>query len=102
MSEPSGESPEGRASVGLRLAARGYPSVIKNQIKGSASQMVVCQLDQGQTMFCEAGKFLWKTSNVGLETRFTTPEQEEANKGKGLLGKALSSAVEVGQTTTRR
>lgn len=71
--------------------------MIKNQIKGSASQMVVCQLDQGQTIFCEAGKFLWKTANVGLETRFTTPEQEEANKGKGLLGKALSTAVEVGK-----
>ena len=71
--------------------------MIKNQIKGSASQMIVCQLDQGQTMFCEAGKFLWKTANVGIETRFTTPEQEEANKGKGLLGKALSTAVEVGK-----
>jgi uncharacterized protein (AIM24 family) len=71
--------------------------VIKNQIKGSASQMIVCQLDQGQTMYCEAGKFLWKTANVALETRFTTPDQEEANKGKGLLGKALSTAVEVGK-----
>jgi uncharacterized protein (AIM24 family) len=71
--------------------------VIKNQIKGSASQMIVCQLDQGQTMYCEAGKFLWKTGNVALETRFTTPEQEEANKSKGLLGKALSTAVEVGK-----
>jgi uncharacterized protein (AIM24 family) len=48
-------------------------------------------------MFCEAGKFLWKTANVSLETRFTTPEQEEANKSKGLLGKALSTAVEVGK-----
>ncbi len=71
--------------------------MIKNEIKGSASQMIVCQLDQGQTMFCEAGKFLWKTANVSLETRFTTPEQEEANKSKGLLGKALSTAVEVGK-----
>lgn len=71
--------------------------MIKNEIKGSASQMIVCQLDPGQTMYCEAGKFLWKTANVGLETRFTTPDQEEANKGKGLLGKALSTAVEVGK-----
>lgn len=71
--------------------------MIKNQIKGGSSQMIVCQLDQGQTMYCEAGKFLWKTSNVSLETRFTTPEQEDANQGKGLLGKALSTAVEVGK-----
>jgi hypothetical protein len=33
-------------------------AMIKNQIKGSASQMIVCQLDQGQTMYCDAGKFL--------------------------------------------
>ena len=71
--------------------------MIKNRIQGSANQMIVCQLDQGQTMYCEAGKFLWKTVNMGIETRFTTPEQEEANKGKGLLAKAMSTAVEVGK-----
>lgn len=71
--------------------------MIKNQIKGSASQMIVCQVDQGQTVYCEAGKFLWKTANVSLETRFTTPGQEEANQGKGLFQKAMSTAVEVGK-----
>ena len=71
--------------------------MIKNQIKGTVNQMVVCQIDQGQTVYCEAGKFLWKTANVGIETRFTTPGQEEANKGKGMLGKALSTAVDVGK-----
>ena len=71
--------------------------MIKNQIKGTSSQMAVCQIDAGQTVYCEAGKFLWKTANVGLETRFTTPDQEKANEGKGLLGKALSTAVEVGK-----
>ena len=71
--------------------------MIKNQIKGTVNQMAVCQVDQGQTVYCEAGKFLWKTANVGLETRFTTPGQEAANEGKGLLGKALSTAVEVGK-----
>jgi uncharacterized protein (AIM24 family) len=71
--------------------------MIKHQVKGNASQMIVCQLDQGQTMFCEAGKFLWKTANVGIETRFTTQDQEEANKGKSFMGKALSVATEVGK-----
>ncbi len=71
--------------------------MIKNQIKGTVNQMAVCQVDQGQTMYCEAGKFLWKTANVALETRFTTPGQEAANEGKGLFGKALSTAVEVGK-----
>lgn len=71
--------------------------MIKNEIKGTVNQMVVCQVDPGQTVYCEAGKFLWKTANVGLETRFTTPGQEEANEGKGLFQKALSTAVEVGK-----
>ena len=71
--------------------------MIKNQIKGTSSQMAVCQIDADQTVYCEAGKFLWKTANVGIETRFTTPDQEKANEGKGLLGKALSTAVEVGK-----
>ena len=71
--------------------------MIKNQIKGTVNQMAVCQIDQDQTVYCEAGKFLWKTANVGLETRFTTPGQEAANEGKGLFGKALSTAVEVGK-----
>ena len=71
--------------------------MIKHQVKGNASQMIVCQLDQGQTMFCEAGKFLWKTANVGVETRFTTHGQEDARKEKGFMGKALSVATEVGK-----
>src|SRR5437764_5511852 len=56
--------------------------VIKHQIQGTANQMVVCQVDSEQTVSCEAGKFLWKTANVGIETRFSTPETEEANKEK--------------------
>ncbi|MDQ3953970.1 MAG: AIM24 family protein [Actinomycetota bacterium] len=71
--------------------------MIKNQIKGTSNQMAVCQVDAGQTVYCEAGKFLWKTQNVGLETRFTTPGQEKANEGKGLMAKALSTAVDVGK-----
>ena len=71
--------------------------MIKNEIKGTVNQMAVCQIDQGQTVYCEAGKFLWKTANVGLETRFTTPGQEKANEGKGFMSKALSTAVEVGK-----
>jgi uncharacterized protein (AIM24 family) len=71
--------------------------MITHQIKGTASQMAVCQLDPGQTMYCEAGKFLYKTPNVSIETRLTTPETEKASQSKGLLGKALSTAVEVGK-----
>ena len=69
--------------------------MIKHQIKGSASQMIVCQLDEAQMMYCEAGKFLWKTANVSIETRFTTPETEEANKEKSGFQKFVGGAKEV-------
>jgi uncharacterized protein (AIM24 family) len=91
-----GPSPIRSASLSSSDSKRG-DAVIKHQIKGNASQMIVCQLDQGQTVYCEAGKFLWKTVNVGVETRFTTHEQEEATKDKGLLGKAMGAAVQVGK-----
>jgi len=71
--------------------------MIRHQVQGNASQMIVCQLDPGQTMYCEAGKFLWKTANVGMETRFTTPETQEAGKDKGVLGKAIGAAKDVGK-----
>ncbi|MGZ4143153.1 MAG: AIM24 family protein, partial [Actinomycetota bacterium] len=71
--------------------------MIKSQINGTFSQVIVCQLEPGQTVYCEAGKFLWKTANVGLDTRFTTPEQEQASQGKGFLDKALGAAKEMGK-----
>src|SRR5437588_12990093 len=71
--------------------------MIKHQIKGTANQMVVCQVDPGQTVYCEAGKFLWKTANVSIETRVTAPETEEANKEKSGFQKFVSGAKEVGK-----
>jgi uncharacterized protein (AIM24 family) len=35
--------------------------------------------------------------NVGVETRFTTAEQEEAGQGKSMFNKALGAAKEVGK-----
>src|SRR5436309_2829243 len=75
----------------------GGPRVIKHQIQGTTNQMVVCQIDPGQTVYCEAGKFLWKTANVGIETRFTTPEGEEANKDKSGFQKLMGAAKDVGK-----
>jgi uncharacterized protein (TIGR00266 family) len=71
--------------------------MIKSQVQGTFSKIIVCQLEPGQTVYCEAGKFLWKTVNVGLETRFTTPDQEQESQGKGFLNKALGVAVEAGK-----
>jgi uncharacterized protein (AIM24 family) len=42
---------------------------LQQQIVGNAMQMAVCTLQPGQTVYCEAGKFLFKTSNVTMETR---------------------------------
>jgi uncharacterized protein (AIM24 family) len=68
--------------------------VIKHQIKGTASQMVVCQLDEEQTMFCEAGKFLWKTANVEVMTRFSTHGADSDDEAKGGL---VGAAKEMGK-----
>jgi uncharacterized protein (TIGR00266 family) len=66
--------------------------VLAHKIVGNAMQMVVCQVEPGQTIYCEAGKFLWKTVNVAVETRLTKPQGNQAGApatGGGLLSKAL-------------
>lgn len=65
---------------------------IAHKIVGNAMQMAVCQLAEGQTVYCEAGKFLWKTVNVGVETRLSKPVNSQAGApagGSGFLQKAL-------------
>jgi uncharacterized protein (AIM24 family) len=62
---------------------------VAHKVVGTAMQMVICQLEPGQTIYAEAGKFLWKTTNVGMQTRFTKPTDGPAQSGGGLLGKAL-------------
>ncbi len=65
---------------------------VAHKLTGNAMQMAVCQLDAGQTVYAEAGKFLWKTTNVSLETRLSKPVSGQASgarSGGGLLGKAM-------------
>ena len=64
---------------------------VAHKLVGNAMQMVVCQLDAGQTVYAEAGKFLWKTTNVSLETRLSKPAPAggDGGGGGGLLGKAM-------------
>ncbi len=79
---------------------------IKHKIQGESMQMVICQLEPEQTIYAEAGKFLWKTANVTVETRLTRPD-DEGGKGAptppggggsgGLLNKALKVGKEVGK-----
>ncbi|WNI18573.1 AIM24 family protein [Actinacidiphila sp. ITFR-21] len=76
------------------------------QIEGNAMQMAVCTLYPGQTVYCEAGKFLFKTSNVSMETRLGGPGnrqgggaggQQGAGGMGGLLRQAMGTAMQVGQ-----
>ncbi len=76
---------------------------IKHKIQGESMQMVICQLEPEQTLYAEAGKFLWKTANVSVETRLSKPENGQAagapaaGAGSGLLGKALKVGKDAGK-----
>ena len=52
--------------------------MLAHKIVGNAMQQVVCQLEPGQTVYGEPGKFLWKTPNVQFETRLSTPVGNQA------------------------
>jgi uncharacterized protein (AIM24 family) len=70
---------------------------ISHKIVGDAMQMVVCQVDDGQTVYAEAGKFLWKTVNVGIETRISGPNASGGAGGAAGGGGLLGMAVNVGK-----
>ena len=72
---------------------------VKHKINGEFAQALTCQLDPEQSVFAEAGKFRWKTTNVSVETRLSSPAgaAKAAEKGGGLLGAALATATEVGK-----
>jgi uncharacterized protein (AIM24 family) len=66
--------------------------MLAHKIVGNAMQMAVVQLESGQTVYCEAGKFLWKTTNVSVETRLTKPQGNQQGapaSASGFMKKAL-------------
>jgi uncharacterized protein (AIM24 family) len=66
--------------------------VLAHKIVGTANQMAVVQLEPGQSMYADRGTFRWKTTNVSLETRLTTPQNNQAGApaaAPGLLAKAM-------------
>jgi len=69
---------------------------IAHKIVGNAMQMAVCQLAEGQTVYCEAGKFLWKTVNVGVETRLTKPQNNQPG-APAAAGGMFQKALDVGK-----
>jgi uncharacterized protein (AIM24 family) len=70
--------------------------MLAHKLVGNAMQMVVVQVEKGQTVYCEAGKFLWKTTNVSVETRLTRPEGNEQGAAPA-AGKLLQKALDVGK-----
>ncbi|MFJ9082149.1 AIM24 family protein [Streptomyces sp. NPDC102384] len=80
---------------------------LQQEIVGNAMQMAVVSLQPGQTVYCEAGKFLFKTANVTMETRLSGPSQgggQQAQGGggggggaAGMLRQAMGTAMQVGQ-----
>ncbi|WP_327294396.1 MULTISPECIES: AIM24 family protein [unclassified Streptomyces] len=81
---------------------------LQQEIVGNAMQMAVVSLQPGQTVYCEAGKFLFKTSNVSMETRLSGPgggagqpgqggQQGQAGGMGGILRQAMGTAMQVGQ-----
>ncbi|MFJ4465978.1 AIM24 family protein [Streptomyces sp. NPDC089424] len=81
---------------------------LQQEIVGNAMQMAVVTLHPGQTVYCEAGKFLFKTPGVTMETRLSGPSGGGAPGGTGasgaaaagmggLLRQAMGTAMQVGQ-----
>jgi uncharacterized protein (AIM24 family) len=72
---------------------------VTNKLSGEYAQFVTCQLEPEQTVFSDATKFRWKTTNVSIETRLSTPggAADQARAKGGLLAGALATAVEVGK-----
>lgn len=67
--------------------------MIKHSIVGNAMQMLITELSPNKEVYGESGKFLWKTSNMDMDTRFGTKKHE----GKSFLDKAIGTAIDVGK-----
>jgi uncharacterized protein (AIM24 family) len=65
--------------------------VIPHKISGTSVQAITCQVSEGQTIFAEPGKFLWKTQNVALETHVNAPAAAGQAK-TSLVGMAMNMA----------
>ena len=69
---------------------------IQSRISGEFAQMVTCQLDPDQSVYSDASHYRWKTTNVTIETRLSSPgSKTEEKKSGGFLAGALNAATEV-------
>src|SRR5665213_3649980 len=74
------------------------------KVSGEFAQNITCQLDADQSMFADATKFRWKTTNVSIETRLSVPggeadaaNQEAKKSSGGFLKSVVATATEVGK-----
>lgn len=74
------------------------------KVTGELAQNITCQLEDGQSLYADATKFRWKTTNVALETRLSArggaadaARQQSQPGGGGFLKAALATATEVGK-----
>lgn len=64
---------------------------------GNAMQMAVATLAPGQTVYCEAGKFLFSSGDVLMETKLSAPSSGGEAPGAGSLGGLMRGALDVGK-----
>lgn len=66
--------------------------MLAHKLVGTANQMAVVQLEVGQSVYADRGTLRWKTANVAMETRLSTPRNNQAGAAPsvgGLLGRAM-------------
>lgn len=70
-------------------------------LTGNAMQMAVVNLRPGQTVYSEAGKFLFSSGDVQMETKLSQPDDPgthpSAGGSGGGLGGLMRGAMQVGQ-----
>lgn len=79
--------------------------MLAHKLLGSTTAIAVCQLEPGQSVYFDAGTFLWKTPNVVVETRVTRPPAAAAGDSAHRPTSAvefLSRALDVGKRVLAR
>lgn len=67
--------------------------MLAHKIIGTANQMAVVELGPGRSCYGDRGTFRWKTGNVSMQTRLTTPpggRPGAPGSGGGLFGELLT------------
>lgn len=64
---------------------------------GNAMQMAVTTLRPGQVVYCEAGKFLFSSGDVQMQTKLSAPSAGQQEPARGGFGALLQGAMDVGK-----